>query len=482
MNLSRVIEIAGASANCLAGGRLDDISGFSIDTRTLRAGELFFAIKGERADGHTFVGQAFASGACAAVVERGWQAPEPVESRVLIRVDDTLRALQELAAAVIREWGRPVVAITGSSGKTTTKELTAMTLSERFRVHRSTMNLNNLYGLPLSVLEMVSRGMSPEQFDVAVLEMGMSTPGEIKRLCEIAPPHIGVVTNVSAAHLEFFSSVEAIAMAKVELIDSLGASGTAALNADDERVLRMRERHSGRTITFGIASAADVRACNIDAQRAGATSFTLSIGEHEGRVELPLPGAYNVQNAIAAAAAGCAMGLSFAEILRGLERAKPADKRGQLLRFREGFTLIDESYNSNPRALAMVLDMIAAMKDARRKILVAGEMLELGARSAELHEECGRRAAASGLAIVIGVRGHARAMVEAARGEGMTAGQAFFCESSEQAAERLCALVQPGDVIVVKGSRGVRTEVVVTALKARFEVTSDGSMKEQQRA
>lgn len=479
MNLWEIVEIIGATTNRQPDQLLFDIPGYSIDTRTIREGDLFFALKGEQTHGHAFVEQAFTKGASAAVVEQAWSAPGHVAARVLVRVDDTLRALQELAATVIRRWSKPIVGITGSSGKTTTKELTASVLRERFRVHRSALNLNNLFGLPLSVLAMVSDGQTPEQFNLAVLEMGMSTPNEIKRLCEIAPPQAGVVTNVSAAHLEFFSSVEAIAEAKAQLIDALGPGGIAVLNADDEQVARMRGRHSGRTITFGIEHAAEVTAREINTQHAGTTSFALAIGAHAREVQLPLPGVYNVQNAIAAAAAGHAMGLSISEIVRGLERAQPADKRGQLIRFRDGFTVIDESYNSNPRAFLMVLEMLAGLKDARRKILVAGEMLELGPTSADLHAECGRRAAQSGLDVVIGVKGHARELVDAARASGMSSDQAFFCDSSEEAADRVRSLVQPGDVVVVKGSRGVRTDVVVSALKDHFEAEADGSMREQ---
>lgn len=479
MNLAQVAELVGAATNRRPSELLFDISGFSIDSRTLREGDLFFALKGEHTDGHQFVERVFAQGACGAVVSREWVAPDSMARSALLRVDDILLALQELAASVLRRWGNPIVGITGSSGKTTTKELTAAVLSERFQVHRSAMNLNNLFGLPLSVLDMVSRGKSPEQFNLAVLEMGMSTSNEIQRLCEIAPPQVGVVTNVSAAHLEFFPSVDAIADAKAALIDSLGAGGIAILNGDDERVARMRGRHEGRTITFGIENAAEVMASELEVRGAGMMTFTLSSHGGRVRVALPLPGVYNVQNALAAAGAGRAFGLSLAEIARGLENARAAEKRGEVLRFREGFAMIDESYNSNPRALSMVMQMLGSLTEARRKILVAGEMLELGPASEALHAECGTEAAGLGIDAVIGVRGHARALVDAARKSGMSHGRASYCESPEEAADLLKRIVRPGDVVVVKGSRGVRTDIVVAAIKRDFELESEHTLKEQ---
>jgi UDP-N-acetylmuramoyl-tripeptide--D-alanyl-D-alanine ligase len=476
MKLAEVADVmAGTAAARLlapAAGEVEPL-GYSIDSRTLRAGELFFAIRGENNDGHAFVGAAFKRGALAAVVDRSFQGGE-FEGR-LVRVDDTLAALQSLATGVIRSWRGREVAITGSSGKTTTKDITALLLSRFGPVLKSIGNLNNAYGLPLSVLRLESDGKRPWDFEYAVLEMGMNHRGEIARLTEIAPPAIGVVTNVAAVHLEFFDSVDQIAEAKSEMIMGIRPGGEGVLNQDDPRVARMRGLSTGVEFsTFGIRQKADVMAKHINANGLGGTDFVLVTPEATLPARIPLFGMHNLYNALAAATVARLCGVRGAEIVEGLANCAGSKMRGQVLEFKEGFTLVDDSYNSNPTALAALL---ASFNEAKGRIVaVAGEMLELGPQGPALHREAGRNIARSigpesgraNTGVLIGVRGLASEIVEGAREAGMSAEATVFAETSEEAGRVLAAFAREGDLILVKGSRGVKTEKVVEIMKQQF--------------
>lgn len=439
--------------------------GYSIDSRTVRAGELFVAIKGEFFDGHNFVAAALARGAVAAIVAQ----PLPnCDNERLIIVDDTLLALQTLASAILKQWGRPIIGITGSAGKTTTKELTALVLSLKGRVLKSIGNLNNSYGLPLAVLQMETDGHQAAEFDFAVLEMGMSSPGEIRRLCEIAPPHVGAVLNVYAVHLEFFESIEAIAQAKAELVEGLRPNGLAVLNADDPLVIKMRSRHNGPVQTFGIDQAADVQAVDVQAQGLLGSNFRLIIGENSALVQFPLAGRHLIYNALIAATIGHHFGLTVAEIAQGLAQAHPAKHRGELLRFTAGFAVVDDSYNANPKALNEMVEMLAQVPGFKRHILIAGEMLELGEAGAEMHQDCGRYIAAHKVDVLIGVRGLAEDLVKGATLAGLT--QAYFLENAQAATQWLKANIQAGDLVLIKGSRGVKLDSVIDELCQSFKV------------
>jgi UDP-N-acetylmuramoyl-tripeptide--D-alanyl-D-alanine ligase len=447
--------------------------GYSIDSRTIQAGDLFFAIRGENNDGHKFLVDVFDKGAVAAVVEKGTTSPlgvvaaEEIEPR-LIRVADTLEALQSLASAVIKSWEGIEIAITGSAGKTTTKELTAGMLARRGPTSKSSGNLNNAYGLPLSVLLMESDGRHTGDFEFAVFEMGMNHLGEISRLVSIAPPSIGVVTNVSAVHLEFFSSEDQIAEAKSELIRGIRPGGWAVLNADDKRVIRMRDfRDDLRIRTFSIDGAADVTSQDGQSMGIRGEEFRLVTPSGEANVKLPLIGAHNVYNALAAAAVADLCGLPVGEIAATLERAATSKMRGQVIKFREGFTLIDDSYNSNPSAL---LGQFFALSEYERRIVVAGEMLELGPKGPWFHRNAGQVMGKDGVEMLIGVRGLASQMIEGAREAGIPDERAIFVEGPEEAAEILADKLRAGDVILVKGSRGVRMERFVERIKRRFEI------------
>jgi UDP-N-acetylmuramoyl-tripeptide--D-alanyl-D-alanine ligase len=464
-----------------------EIKGFSIDSRAVAPGELFFALSLEDyrrhsftgtsfADAHLFIGQAFEQGAVAAFARgprvEGDEDLQGFRDRLLL-VEDVIGALQQLAHNVIESWGHEVIGITGSAGKTTTKDLTAHVLGATGRrVLRSRKNYNNELGVPLSILQMESDGAKPSDFDVAVLEMGMSMLGEIARHCIIAPPDFAVLTNVAPVHLEFMGSVEAITESKAQLVEGLKPGGIAILNADDERVAAMRgkAKHASRILTYGIREAADVRAVGLEAVGVGMSRFRLHTPTDEAEVMLPMPGTHNVLNALAAASVATCFGIAAEEIAAALATATPSEMRGEVFRFKEGFTVVDDSYNSNPRSLLSMAEAVArGGEEVKRRIIVAGEMLELGPESAALHRDAGRETGGLGVEVLWGVRGLARELVEGARESGMSAEATRFFESSEDAADALVGFIRRGDLVLVKGSRGVHTEKVVEALKERYE-------------
>ncbi|HVP55490.1 MAG TPA: UDP-N-acetylmuramoyl-tripeptide--D-alanyl-D-alanine ligase [Candidatus Eisenbacteria bacterium] len=451
--LARIAEFLSASGefdhNAMA-------QGYSIDSRTLQPGELFFAVKGERLDGHDFVESALQKGAVAAVVRRDQLARYPVKTR-LMAVDDALMALQTLAAAVRRLWAKPLIGVTGSVGKTTTKEAIAHLLSTRFRVLKSEGNFNNHFGLPLMLLK-----LEPGH-EAAVIEFGMSHLGEIATLAKIARPEIGVVTAVAPVHLEFFKSVAEIARAKYELVESLPAGGTAVLNADDEYVSQFGRDFHGKVITFGLRPTADVHAENIQPRGPAGSIFELVVGACREKVTLPLVGTHNVYNALAAVAVALERGLTPSEAVSALATLTPADKRGQVLQL-GNITIINDCYNSNPKALDAMVDTLAAMP-ARRRIVVAGEMLELGPTGEELHRRCGQHIAQKKIDVLVGVRGLAQPMVEAAKAAEM---RAEFVATPEEAGDWLAREAREGDVILLKASRGVKLEKALEIVVARL--------------
>src|ERR1022692_4608287 len=367
LTLAKIAEFISATGEFASA---EVVRSYSIDSRTVGPGQLFFAVKGERLDGHDFVEQALERGAAAAVVRTDQLGRYPGDAR-LLAVEDTLVALQTLATAVRKLGGKPLIAVTGSAGKTTTKEAIAHVLGTRFRVLKSEGNFNNHFGLPLMLLK-----LEPE-YDVAVIEMGMSHAGEIRALAKIAQPEIGVVTNVAAVHLEFFDSLAGIARAKYELIESLPASGTAVLNSDDEYVSQFGRDFKGKVVLYGTRVTADVRAENVQSKGAEGTEFDVTIGSFREHAKLPLVGEHNVLNALAAVGVGVERGLKAAEAVGALTTLAAADKRGQVLQV-GNITVINDCYNSNPKALEAMVDALAAMA-GRRRIVVAGEMLELGA-------------------------------------------------------------------------------------------------------
>jgi len=488
VNVQEAASLMGADVTSTGAELFDKrITDYSIDSRSVGAGELFFALSqqdyaragfnGEFADGHQFISGALAKGAVAAVAREDRVKADADLQHLqdhLLLVEDAIAALQLLAHRVYENWGRPVVAITGSAGKTTAKELTAHVLSHAgHRVLKSERNYNNGLGLPLSVLRMVSEGRVPDQFDLAVLEMGMSSPThEIRRLCEITPPDVAVELLVAPVHLEYLGSLENIAAAKAELIEGMKPEGTAILNADDALVIKMRDKHRGRTLTFGIENQADVRASNIDTSSLGKVTFSLQLPKGNIQATLPMSGRHNLSNALAAAAVGVAFEMSPDQIRDALGTARPPKMRGEVFDFGAGFTLIDDSYNSNPRSLMnMVRTMAESRKNRKRLLVLAGEMLELGPDEIELHKQAGRDIAAAGVNVLWGIRGLASEIVAGANELGLN--NTKFFGSSAEAAEQIIKEVKEGDLILVKGSRGVATDKVVAALKEAFPLMGE---------
>ncbi|MGD1021859.1 MAG: UDP-N-acetylmuramoyl-tripeptide--D-alanyl-D-alanine ligase [Candidatus Sulfotelmatobacter sp.] len=452
LTLGKVAEFISAAGEFAAE---ETVRGYSIDSRTVGAGQLFFAVKGERLDGHDYVEQALEKGAAAAVVRKD-QVGRYASKTQLLAVEDTLAALQTLATAVRKLWGKPLIAVTGSAGKTTTKEAIAHVLNARFRVLKSEGNFNNHFGLPLMLLK-----LEPD-YDVAVIEMGMSHAGEIRALAKIAQPEIGVVTNVAAVHLEFFDSLAGIARAKYELIESLPANGTAVLNADDEYVSQFGRGFKGKVVMYGMRATADVRAEKIQSRGTEGTEFEVVVGGVREGARLPLVGEHNVRNALAAVAVGLERGMKPSEAIAALSTLEPAEKRGQVLQL-GNITVINDCYNSNPKALEAMVDALATMA-AKRRIVVAGEMLELGPSGEELHRQAGKHIAEKKIDVLVGVRGLAQSMVEVAKREGI---HAEFVASSEEAGEWLAREARDGDVILLKASRGVKLEKALESWKAR---------------
>ena len=449
--LSRIAEFIAAighyDQNAMA-------QGYSIDSRTLQPGELFFAVKGDRLDGHDFVEGTLSRGAIGAVVRKDQLARFP-HPKALLAVDDTLVALQTLATAVRKLWGKTAIGITGSMGKTTTKEALAHLLAIKYRVHRTKGNFNNHFGLPLGLLT-----LEPE-YDLAVVEVGMSHAGEIAALARIALPNQALVTNVGPVHLEFFDSISGIARAKYEIIEALPSSGTAFLNADDEYVCQFGRDFKGKVVLFGLKAVADVRAENIEVVGSQGTRFDLVCDGLRQPVYSPLLGQHNVYNVLAAAAVALDHGITPSEIAAALPALAAADKRGQVVQV-GNISVLYDCYNSSPRALRAAVDTLAAMPAARR-IVVAGEMLELGVTGEQLHRECGRYIADKKMDFLLGVRGLAKPMVEDALEAGM---KAEFVATPEEAGDWLARETRDGDVVLLKASRGVKLERALEAWKA----------------
>lgn len=449
---------AAVSGRLVAGDGDHYVTGFSIDTRTLASGDLFFAIVARR-DGHDFVGTAFRRRAAGMVVSRPIVAPADDDSFV-IEVGDTGRALQDLARFVRTESGATVVAITGSAGKTSTKDAIAAFVSARYQVVKNQGNLNNHLGLPLSLLELRHGA------DVAVMELGMNHAGEIRTLVNVATPEVRVWTNVGEAHIGHFGSADAIADAKAEILESASASTVLVANADDPRVMARVPSFPGRRITFGVDQQADVRAVEVEDLGLQGSRARIVTSQGERELHVPLLGRGHLSNVLAAAAVALELHVDLDEIVGRATTLQPSPRRGVVRRMPTGVTVIDDSYNSSPSALKAALDVLARTWAARR-IAVVGEMLELGALATELHEDCGRVAAGCGLLRLVTVGGDAaRALGRAAVSAGMPAGTVSHFDTSGAAAEALASQVTSGDVVLVKGSRGTRTDVVVDRLTA----------------
>jgi len=449
------------NTRCTSGDRV--VTGYSIDSRSIGPGQLFFAIRGPRFDGHQFASSAIERGAVGAVVEQVFFDQAPPELRpILLPVHSPLEALQHLAKCVRRKWGRPLVAVTGSTGKSTTKEMIAALLASRFSVHKSVGNLNNYYGLPLTLLQ-----LGPEH-EIVVVELAMSAAGEIAHLARIAEPETGVVTNVAPVHLQFFDSVESIAKAKRELVDNLSSRAgppTAVLNNDDPRVQTFAKGFDGKVVTFGFGHGADFQALRVKRGEGIGSEFQVIGPNLRADFLLPLPGRHNVQNALAAIAVASSFDVPPVEMRRSLAEFRNLPQRGEILALPGPVTIINDCYNSNPQAMECMLDTLRTWPSARRRIVVAGEMLELGQQSPHLHEEIGRKCAQANLSWLIAVQGDARSFVEGAAAAGLPPQRIRFFPEAREAGEFCRSLLEPGDAVLVKGSRGVHLEIVTEMLR-----------------
>jgi len=460
LTLAEAAVGAGAMLEAPAGSNAGAMmaAGCSIDSRTVAEGEIFFAVNGERFDGHDFLAAAFARGAVAAVVARRRLASlsDEVLAHPLLVADDPLIAMQSLASHVRRQWGKRIVAVTGSAGKTTTKEAIAAALGAKFNVLKTAGNFNNNIGLPLQLLRLEA------EHDIAVIEMGMNHPGEIAELARIAQPDWGVVTNVGTAHIENFADGQVgIARAKFELIAALPASGVAFLNSADAYVSQFGRDFRGRTVYFGFGPCADPQILAASEDVDG-LHVKLRSQDRQAELDLKMPGMHNAPNALAGLAVALEAGVELEAALRALGTLSAGDKRGEIIDV-NGITILNDCYNSNPEALRSMIQSLASRPSLGRRILIAGEMLEMGTHGPELHAQCGKAAADAAMDVVVGVQGNAIHLAQEACKGGVAA---LFLANAEAAGawmqQHLCA----GDTVLLKGSRGVHLERALELLRA----------------
>jgi UDP-N-acetylmuramoyl-tripeptide--D-alanyl-D-alanine ligase len=451
--ISQIAKFAGASLSSGDGSIVVDK--IRTDSRTLKPGELFVALRGENFDGHTFVEAVAKANAAGAIVESNWKGELP-ETFALIRAEDTLQAYQELAANYRRSLSLKVVAITGSNGKTSTKDFTAAVLGRRFRVTKTEGNFNNHVGLPRTILEATSRD------EVAVWEIGMNHPGEVAALARLAMPDIGIITNIGVAHIEFMGSREAIAAEKGALAEAVGAQGTVILNADDSFTRSIAARTDAKVLLAG-TTAGTIRASEISQSERG-TDFTILEEAHRCRAQLPVPGLHMVQNALLAVAAGRVFGLSLEDCAAGLIAA-PLTKARLQIKESHGVHFLDDSYNANPDSMKAALHTLVELDADGKRIAVLGEMRELGSESEHGHREVGETAAALRIDHLITIGNVAATIAKAAEHAGL--GKSVAVQSTSEAAEVLSEIAAPGDLVLIKGSRAARTEEVIEQFRLR---------------
>ncbi len=445
--LSQVAQFAGGRISC--GDETVVIDTVSTDSRTLKPGELFVALRGENFDGHNFVEFAAKAGAAGAIVESTWNGKIP-KRFALIRTKDSLQGYQELAANYRKSLALNVVAITGSNGKTSTKDFTAAVLARRFRVTKTEGNFNNHVGLPRTILEATSED------EVAVWEIGMNHPGEIAALAKLAEPDVAIITNIGVAHIEFMGSREKIAEEKGALAAAVGTQGTVILNADDPFTQRIATRARGKVVLAG-TTAGNIQAGEISQSGTG-TDFTILEGAHRCRAQLPVPGLHMVQNALLAIAAGRVFGLSLEDCAAGLIAA-PLTKARLQIKDVAGVQFLDDSYNANPDSMKAALRTLIELDTDGKRIAVLGAMCELGDESERGHREVGETAAALKIDQLIAIGDAAAAIADGARQAGLR--KTNVVNSTSEAAELLNEIAAPGDLILIKGSRAARTEEVI---------------------
>jgi UDP-N-acetylmuramoyl-tripeptide--D-alanyl-D-alanine ligase len=451
LTLTQIATLAGGSV--ASGDGTVAVDKVSTDSRTIKRGELFVALRGENFDGHNFVEAVATTGAAGAIVDSKWKGDVP-QNFALIRAEDTLLAYQQLAANYRKSLKLKVVAITGSNGKTSTKDFAAAVLARRFRVTKTQGNFNNHVGLPRTILEATS------QDEIAVWEIGMNHPGEVEALAKVAAPDVGIITNIGVAHIEFMGSRESIAQEKGALAEAVGAEGTVILNADDPFTKGIAARVRGKVILAG-TTAGTIRASEVNQSGSG-TDFTILEGAHRCRAQLPVPGLHMVQNGLLAVAAGRVFGLSLEECAAGLAAAPLTKARLQVKEIR-GVQFLDDSYNANPDSMKAALRTLVELDAEGQRIAVLGEMRELGDESERGHREVGETAAALNVDHLIAIGNIAATIAEAAKRAGLD--KSSTVASTAEAAELLAKLVGPGDLVLIKGSRLAHTEQVIDAFR-----------------
>jgi UDP-N-acetylmuramoyl-tripeptide--D-alanyl-D-alanine ligase len=454
-------DILQATGGKLTRGKLS--TGFkdiATDSRKIKPGELFIALKGERYDGHNFLKQAISRGAVGLVVKeaatsRGLTSRERA---AVIEVNDTLNALGQIARYWRQKHPIPLTAITGSNGKTTTKEMLAGIMKHSFRVLKSEGNFNNLVGVPLTLLRLSA------EHQIAVLEFGANQPGEIARLSEIADPQVGVITNVSDSHLEFFKTREGVARAKGELFRTLKSGSSAVFNADDHRVVELAEPYPGKKLSFGIKSQADVRAENILSRGIRGTEFKLCVPGDSTSLALSIPGRANVYNALAAVAAARIFEVNLATIKKALERLTPCPGRLEIIPLSRGIYLLNDTYNANPKSMEESLSTLVNLSKGGRAIAVLADMLELGEASESFHRQLGRTVAELKVDLLFITGQWAEAVARGAEEKGMDKESVFIGKDHEGIARQLKGIIRKGDWILIKGSRKMRMEGILDSL------------------
>ena len=455
MDVRTIAEITGG--HLMQNGASVELQGFSTDSRTLQAGDLFIPLRGDNFDGHDYMNQAIQNGAAACLSEEmigGLLVP-------VIKVKDTLQALGDIAAAIRRKFAGPVIGITGTSGKTTCKEMLAAILEQTGPGHKSAGNFNNLIGVPLTLF-----GLQQEH-RWAVVEMGMSARGEIARLTDIARPNVGLITNVGAGHLEHLDGISGVAMAKGELFINLPADAIALINDDDEEVKKLPVANSVRKIFYGTGEQVDVRGSDISASN-GSVSFKLHISDTARNVKLPLPGRHNVMNALAAAAAAMVVGVTPEDIAKGLESFKACPGRMEICELPGGIVVLEDSYNANPLSMRAALDALHDMADGGRRVAVLGDMLELGIAAQELHQQVGEFVAEKADALFV-YGPLAKDIAEGAEAAGLDNKKIVVAADHQELGRKLLEMLQPGDRVLIKGSRGMRMEKVTEILRMTLQ-------------
>ena len=462
ISLNELLKVTGGKLWHDVKGNQTIAKGVSIDSHTIKKGNLFVAIPGERFDGHQFVSEAINKGASLVVISKektNQVKREEVKQIPVVLVEDTKKALREMASWHRNKFEVTTVAVTGTNGKTTTKEMISEALSSKFKVLKSIRSYNNLVGVPLTLFQL------DQDTEVLVLEFGMSNPGEIGILTKTAKPNLGVITNIGPAHLESMESLEKIAQAKFELLEHMPSPHTAVLNADDEFLAKRIKAGREKTISFGIKSKADFKASELNLRGDGYISFKVN---GKLNINLKLLGEHNVYNALAAFAVGSLLGADELKIKESLERYTPSELRMELAQI-GNIRIINDAYNANPVSMTKALQTLGQMKNEGRKIAVLGDMLELGEKTKDYHFELGKSVAESGVDLLLTVGKLSSAIGQGAKECGMSPEKILAFDNNEKTSVYLSENLKAGDLVLIKGSRKMQLEEVVLSLKSLFD-------------